>query len=663
MSTESLSATAAQAAFNDLRLPVIWVNDTERPGTLEKDELYVHPSFWAVNAVLAAEGKEPISVEAIVEAGMKYVSTPKGQRVAHPLLMKDLASRAEPFMEFNIEGITNRAVAGATRLAVQIAGLADVYHRTQVEPNYLEQFRAVVASGDAVAIHHFFLRGWIGCIDKETAPNPLDCNPVPGGTRTKNGVWYPADWTEKDLVFLREHYPWPTPELKRMAFSPHSRIVEKPARPVCEDRSFTYQGQEYQVQSLTSVERLRVVGGLMAAQYDEAARVIQRSDAAFARMLRSQATYLRSPAVFADRATDELWVKTDHANLTLVAARTETYGMFGSPFEDKATMQGTVAFNDPVLSKFLGGVAKKIPAMERALAELWTSRGHTPPFDFKPKPIPPLRYVHLIFGGGIGNSVDYVGGGFILPNSGHYETDVPADKMHHRIILYGTIMASRVEGQGLPVARVLFDDEAILGLEAVVRDPLGMALFANAHENAHATGVHVSEDLYGLWHSGGSNHAIAAGFEEGKADASGLFYLPRYVDLGLMTPEQKTIAYYAYFGNLLRNLFLLNDTHGLGAAYHWQLLTQPHYGVVVKGADGPYRFDWKRLEQMMPDFVKEYQDLMASRDLSRVRAFHDEALSNVGAETDIGRAVTRAKAAGGPKMHRPYYVVYGYETR
>lgn len=320
-----------------------------------------------------------------------------------------------------------------------------------------------------------------------------------------------------------------------------------------------------------------------------------------------------------------------------------------------------MALNNRSLSDFLGKVVGMIPDAEKALAALWTATGETPPFDLKPKPIPPMRYVNLIFGGGIGNSVDYVSGGFVLPNPGHYATEIPEEQMPRRIILYGTVMASRVEGQGLPVARVLFDAETIRGLEAVVKDPIGMALFANTHEIAHATGARIPEEIYGLWNSGGNNHSIAAGFEEGKADANGLFYLPLYVQKGLLTKQQKTTAYYGYFGNVLRNVFLLNDPHGLGSAYHWHLLTQPRYNVITKGADGKYRFDISQLEKVMPAFVKEYQEIMASKDVPRVIALHEAALASVGPDTDIGKAVATVKTAGGPKMHRPYYIVRNYQ--
>lgn len=341
MSTPDLNVTPAQTAFNDLRLPVLWIKDEKNPGTLDKDEIYVHPSFVAVNAVLKAEGKPPIPVEQIIAAGLKFINTPEEQRVRHPLLTKDLATRAEPFMDFDIRSIGDRAVAAATRLSVEIAALGDVYHRTQVEPKYVEQLRAVVESGDAQRIHHYFLRGWIGCIDKDTAANPLDCNPVPGGTRSTNGVWYPPDWTKEDIAHLQKEYVWKSPALKRAVFSPHSRVVEvtgERATQLLPADVFAYKGRTWHVLPLRSVERLRWIGNMMGTREELAAAVLQSSAAPFAAMLRSQSTYLRSDNLFGDLATDTEWVNVNHPSLTTVFARTETYGMFGSPFEDKATM-------------------------------------------------------------------------------------------------------------------------------------------------------------------------------------------------------------------------------------------------------------------------------------------------------------------------------------
>ncbi len=661
MAHPDLNATSAQTAFNDLRLPVLWIEDEKNPGKLDTDEIYVHPSFWAANEVLKAEGKKPIPVEKIIAAGLKYIKTPKGKQVRHPLLTKDLATRAEPIMDFDVASIADVALAEATRLAVQNAALADVYHRTQVEPQYLEQLRAVVETGDAQKIHHFFLRGWIGCIDKDTSADPLACNPVPNGKRTPNGVWYPAEWTQATIETLQKQFAWPSPELKRAALSPHSRIVktDTPSNP---SNAFQFEGAQYEVLPLDTVSRLRLIDGMQAERTERQAQLLEPTNPAYAGMLRSQAAYLRGSALFADLAVDRAWVTVNHPQLTTVNARTEKYAMFGSPFETKATMQGTVALNDESLSDFLGRVVSMIPFAEQSLAALWTAKGEMPPFDFKPKPIPPMRYVNLIFGGGIGNSVDYVSGGFILPNPGQYSTEIPEADLTRRIILYGTVMASRVEGQGLPVARLLFDETTVRGLESVVKDPIGMALFANTHEIAHATGVRNAEEVYGLWKSGGSNHSIAVGLEEGKADANGLFYLPLYEQKGMLTTQQKVTAYYGYFGNVLRNVFLMNDTHALGGAYHWHLGTQARYNFIVKGTDGIYRFDIPQAERVMPAFVKEYQELMASKDVPRVTAFHEASLASVGPDTDIGKAIAQAKALGGPKMHRPYYIVRNYRA-
>lgn len=671
MAVLNLALSSNQTAFNNQRGPVLWGHEGHDLAVFTPDKAWVHPTLMAANTVLAAQGKPTIDPVGIANATMSYVNAPKAQRPWHPTLVEDLATRREPFATFDLATVADPAEQTALRELVAAAGFADLYYKVQVEPDFLPQLAAVVAMGDPVLLHHFWFRGHLGSIDPGNGHHAFDF--VPGGTRTVNGIWWPADWTAKDIAALRHpDFPWSSDLVRRQVFSPHSRIVEVPLlTPIERDSSpytcglscFDYNGRRYQVVSLNSDPTIRLIAEMMAEHIDRAADALLHSAADYAHMLREIAAGFRSDELFANFDRDMRWVHANHPRLSATFTRGENYAGYGDRFGVKSVMEAVVAYNDPAVAAVAGAVRELVPATHDRLVALWTTADEKPPFDLTTPPYPAIEALNPVFVGGCANSAVAVFGGSTLPNPHQYEKDIPPNKIGKRIVLLANIVRLRVANQGLPLARAVFDETTVQRMERALKNPLAAVLFPLAHEIAHNDGVKLDNDTiaaYGYDRPAGEPISLAQGMEEGKADLNGVFNLPFYFrTLGelLISSEDMHDAVYIYLGNLLRNLLIgpTND-HGVGAVYHWRRLQE---AGVISFSGGAYHFNLSSLLAGAGGLTKDYQDLMGSKDAARVQAWHREAMAMVGPDTPIGRGAARVKADGGPSMDRPYYVVMG----
>ncbi len=662
----ALTHTTLRADVNALRLPVRLPEHA--PGSTEAihpTDVIVSPAFTAANAVLSALQRAPIDPGAVLTAGITYCQMSDERRPQHALLTRDLATRGEPIAEFDLATIADPALRSAISELIFAAALGDVYARVQVEPQYLEQLRTVIATGDAVRIHHYWLRGRIGAMAPVAGEEALACNPVPGGERTRNGIWWPADWTSEDIEHLKTSYQWSSELLQRQVFSPHSRIREISIdESMQEDRlCFGYKGHLYSVEPLNSDPTLRTIAQLMAKRIERAADLLAQSAAEYAGMLRSMADDLRSTALFADFAHDQRWATVGHPNLSVVIGRTEHNAVYGDPFGIKAPMRTMIGYKDASNRAMFDQLRVLAPQAHARLVALWTAAGTwtPPPFSVEAPPVPAVESVSILFAGGSGNAADKVPAGFNIPNPGQYFEAIPERDMRKRLLLFQQILELRLRNQGLPLARALFDSTVVQKLEAAINNVHAQHLMTLAHELAHSSGVKLDlePDVVAAYGHDGANHttSVASAMEEEKADMIGQFHLAWYAALGVVTEADQQDALSLFLGNLLHNLLIgPTNIHSLGAVYQWNLLLE--YGI-VSYADGAYHFDEDLFWSTVPQMTKDFSDLMGSRDAARVRAWSRQAMEEMDPNTEIAKAIARVREAGGPVLQHPYYVVKG----
>ena len=70
----TLASTVPQMRYNNLRLPVIWIDDAQNPNTFDPNEQYVHPNLVAINEFLDVKHTPRIEPAQFVQAGLKYLS-------------------------------------------------------------------------------------------------------------------------------------------------------------------------------------------------------------------------------------------------------------------------------------------------------------------------------------------------------------------------------------------------------------------------------------------------------------------------------------------------------------------------------------------------------------------------------------------------------------
>lgn len=660
MNPLQLRANPIQTAFNNLALPIIWIGDSPRNAAntnVQSSDILVHPYLSAINEYQRHIGKPTIDPIAMAANGMEYVqSRNDGTSIQHPILARDMATRGQPIYQFDSNILPEGAYRDATKVLVQAVGLAELYYHMQVEPKYVEQLRLVAATGDVEKLQHFWLRGHLGDIETKISNNQTAGIVLPEETRTHNGIWWPAEFTKDDIESLREA-PWEDPLLKRKIFSTESRIIPASAN---EPDSFLHNGKYYKPASLNTCEELKIVGAMIADRLIRAAEILQNVDPEYSEMLKGRARHITSDDLFRSLDDDLLWSKASNEFLSFSLGRQETYAMFGDPFGIKSHMQASLGYIDPAQLSFVVGVVELMPKAHEALLALWNDNENIP-FNTEQRPVPSVEIVNLIISGGIVNGTSYVPGGFNQPNLDGYETEVTESEAPKRLVLFAQIMQQRITSVGLPVANNAFDAETVAKISNEGISLRALIAAVESHEIAHSLGVPIDESMQVF----GTNRFStlknlygekrATSWEEGKADLIGMYNSLLYTKEGKLSEDELHATSYAYLGSMLRAIYLgENDEHGLGSIYNWALLIK--HGV-IKENSGKLHFNLENFLEVLPAMSKEYLEMYGSANTYLIEEFHAHAMAQVANDTIIGKAVAKAKTAGGPSDNRPYYVV------
>jgi hypothetical protein len=667
----SFAEISRQDAFNGLRLPVIWISDKQNPGVIDRGEIYVSPELLAINAYFREAGEPPISISKLIEKGLAWLKS--DSHSSHGLLAKDLKTRSEPFSTFNLKEISDHKLQRAMAHLVSAIAMATPYYFYSINRQYFEQLRTVFQEGDALQIHHFWLKGGAGCINPGTSSDPavctlLDQEPLPNDF--PQSLWWPGSWRQGDIDALRAQLDGR--EIVRAVFSPRSRIVKaSEVKEGCDPtRQFNFQNEPYCVVSVLTDPRIQTMTNIMTRHLARARTILSKDRDDYATLIRvieTQLDDLRHSDIFANYHRDLVWINAIESQVSFTLWDAENYQMFGNPFGIKNMLMGIVGIKDANLTTFARGVIQSNETINAQLLDLWTQFNETPPFNPAPRPNPNVEVVSVVYAGGIGNSATYVLGGFNQPNSNRYSTEIPASDMKKKLALFGQIVKYRILNQGYPIAGVGFSEETADGVHQSTESMLAINVFVLAHEMSHSRGIDSKvqvrdseqkqttlQDHY--IHS--TDGQIAKYLEECKADLQGVWELAFYESKGFISSQTRKNATYVFFGNLLRNL-LANQgksAHGYGSSYTWKLFED--HGVIIE-TGGKLHFDLGALEREIPTIVKEINNIYGSGDRDRVIAFHDGARAGVGENTLIGKAVQEVEKLGIPGVDKPWYIVEG----
>jgi len=642
--------------FHLLGLPMVLRTDGGGSLTCGQHRFSVQPGLTALNTFLAEENQRPIPLHDIAKAGLRGIDWTTSR---NSLLARDLATRGRPVFHFDLS-----QAEAADRPALQhlfgAASLMDVFHRLQVEPNFVEQFRAIVDEGNPLAIAHYWMRGYLGALE----PTQHDSSQVaaavlPGANRTPNGVWWPDHFTQADINALRKNL---SADLKAKVFAPMSMLVA--AREGDTD-AFLHQDVWYKPAHLGSHPDLELLGKMMADRINLAAAELFSTHTDFAHMLAGRAEAVRGAHFFADRHADVAWVTQHHPRISFAAGPGENAPKYGDPFGVKYSHFALVGYSP---SKAQAAIAQKMLQLREAanerLVALWTANGEVAPFPTGVRPGPEIDIVNAVFPFGHANSASYVASGFTRPNADLYEGNLTNGDVQNRLVLLAQIMRSRVENQALPMAKALFGEVFAAKLERMLTDN-AYTIFTLAHELAHNDGVDQNakisipsfDDPISIADAV-NNIRLVMGFEEGKADIMGASRLWWYHEQGAFDEADLRGAQALYLLSLLRNLYMdPPEIHATGARYQWKLLVDA--GVVdFSNTDNP--FDFEKLEHVLPALVKAYTELYGSGDNGRLMAHHEAALA-LCSSGEVGEAKAKLEADAYPKMDNPLLVLDGIE--
>ena len=650
--------------FNELYLPIQWLSDVKNPGKLDGNELWV-PTLKAYNAYCQKQGLPTVDPEKIAQDALTYLQLPESQQVNHPLLTKDLASRRMIPFQFDLSSIPAGPKKEAMKELIKVVALSDLYHKVAMDPNYARQMQSLVKHiekkpGDLQRLQHFWFSGGSKCIsDKDEKCSAVDGLSVP---KDINGVWWPEGLTKADADHLFKEYKWSSGELKQKVFTPGSRVV------TCKEGdkdAFTYKGKWYRPVSMNTSPEIKILANMMADHLKEASAILKDSDPGLSLLLRKRSDNIRMAPLFGDPELDKTWATLKNKEILTSFGNVENYAVLGTPFGMKAAMQGILGYVNPRFQAFVQGIESQMHDGDDRLWALWdSSKGEKFPVEMKHTSMPEVAVVDIVFNGGAFNYPGYIPGGFNQPNYNNYISDVPKEQQKSKLIYFGPVIAARIQNQGVPVAKQVFDTPSIAKLEKVVGDIPSIITFVQAHEVNHSRAITASDkvfvskigdessldDLYG--------HHLGSSMEEGKADLLGLFDLPLYEKAGLITAEQKEMAAWTHFGNLLRNLNLgKKDEHGRGAIMEFYLFCK-HGIVTYDDKTKRYSVDMEKMHANIGDVVKEYLNIYLSFDKERAETFDKEAQTFF-EKSPMYKAVQGVQAAGLPGDNVPYYIVKG----
>lgn len=674
--------------FNELYLPIQWTSDTKNIGVMDADEMWVHPTLQALNAFCGTAGSGCVPVDAgkLADAAIKYLQLPEDQRIKHPLLEKDLASRNRINFKFDLNSIPEGPKRTAITELVKAAALADLYFGLQMDPNYAAQYgdlvdRIVKNPADMMRLKHFAAFGMFKGSECLTVKDEK-CSPFAGLDipTDVNGAHWPKGFTRADIDQLKgepggEHseakeaakpvvaYEWKNQAVRRKVILPGSRIIECKKN---DPDSFEYKGKWYRPVSINDELRIRIVANMMADALGKASEALKTEDPDLSKLLKMRSDDTRQGPIFASPELDKTWATLKTKEFFTAFGRIESYEEADSHFGVKAAMQAIVGYIDPDLQRVFSGIPTIWPDLDQRIWNLWENKGEKFPFEKRHDTPSLTNIVGLVMNGGAGNSPGYVMGGFNQPNGDGYEVDIPPDQQHHKLVLFGSVCAARVANQGLPVARMIGDEEMVKGLEKVIEEVTPVVIFAQAHEVSHGHTFRSSDEVDVPWLGKKTSldtvygEALGNAYEEAKGDMLAMFDIGGYAEKGLITEDQQETAIWGCLGNMLRNFVLgPENTHGRGAVMEFYLMNK-HGAIKFDESSGRYHVDMERMKSVAGDMAKEFMDVYFTFDAVRASELDKKAAEFL-ANSPMGKTVARVKAAGLPGDNLPYYQVENFE--
>jgi hypothetical protein len=458
-------------------------------------------------------------------------------------------------------------------------------------------------------------------------------------------------------------YEWQDDSVKRKVLTPGSCIVEAKKN---EPDSFLFKDKWYRAVSINHFQTIKVAGEMIANHIEKAGNIIENVNPALGVLLRKKAEFIRTAPIFGDLDLDKLWVEVNDKNLIFSFGSIESYEAIGSPDRIKAVMEGLVAYADLQLQNFIDDAKRATPMIDEEFWRLWESSGEEFPIEKQSTNPPDAMLVKVIFSSGSANSAGYVGGGFSLPNYNNYSYDVSGEDLKSKSVLYGDIMTARVRFQGLPIARLAFDDRTVKALEKSIDDVKPISIFCYAHEENHNRPIatvpvyvkSLDKKISFEGAIGEGDMSLAYAMEEGAADLLGLFELAVLNKKGLLNDEQMKTIYYAYLGSLLRDLNLgEDDEHVRGSIMEFRLLAD-HGVVTYDQVANKYGFDLKKMSESIPAIAKQIMDVYFTFDKAQLEQF-DKKARDFFDGSPIKRFAEQARQTGMPSENLPYYRVEG----
>lgn len=659
----SPDTTAAQRVFNTIGLPVTMRSDSQGTHVQQGHSFSPEPGLVALNRYLENTGRNPIDINRMIEPALIGLQPPAAA------LQRDLATRSRPFFHFNLNDVTHAQDKEVLDHLLSAAALMDTFYRIQVEPQFISQFQAVVEQGNPYAVAHFWMRGHLGAIEAGiNDSDEIQRHTFPEGQRNLNGVWWPDDFTIEDIQSIEGQL---SGELKRKVFGPLSRLIEASAD---EEDVFEHNGKLYRPAPLNSHPELNLIGQFASNHIQLAANLLRADYPEFAAMLDGRSRAIFGAELFSDFQDDQLWVGTHHPRISFAVGPGERSKKYGNPFGYKYLFYGLVGYSADAKS---GTFADQMMALTKQaherLVQLWRSHGEEPPFATGERVSPVLDLVEKAFPFGHNRSAAYVAAGFNRPNNDVYSHVVARKDMATRLVLLNEVMKSRLQGQGLPMAREVFGDSFAQKLESMLTDS-GMIASVLAHEIAHSDAVDqnvpihipgydqpisIEEALSDSIQAEDGIHPVrlVMGYEEGKADILGVERLAWYQEQGVLSESDRQSALATYILSLLRNFYIgAPEIHALGAIYQWKFLVDA--GVIdLSNKNKPV--DFEMLEQKLPDLVKSFNELYGQGIKDDMLAHHRESLALI-ENSSIGAAKAKLEQRGVPKMDNPRIVLDGW---
>ena len=521
-----------EAAWN-MGLYLRWEKDENKNQKVEVDEVtpYAHTKdlFTKENAqkmidlVLQGAGETHLGVvrspEYIKEldAKIKGAGTKEEKRLA--LRDRDMAYRSWATHEIDFSKSNRGEQQAAWILLYEVFPAVEAIHALQSDPNNLNYFNEVAATGNFNDLLHLWNSGGPWC---QEITDPFCNSDIHFPKREPNAGMWPKHFTGKDVAFIDK--------------APLSPLTKEILKSNFVDRYL--EGKQLAWRPLNAnpayVPYLQVITeGLRKAAK------LEGIDPTLKTFFETRANE------FQDRINPYPFYNGDLAWVAVKGGLDVTLGFYevdDSPLGMTAILQGYVGPVD-AKSEGLGLKFQQLaPDMEgevaKGLGKDYTAR------DFS-KGLPPLRFANLVGNGD--PRVKYVPGGYYLPNVPPY-----GDTGVYKKVFALNHQSARLDYVMQPMGDiVIHPSQRNVGKE-------DFSHFVVAHENAHGVGPEVGQINLA--------QPLRGALEEAKADQEGIASLPLAVKKGLLTQSEADKAVVAMVYGLLRGLsYGMSDHHGIGS--------------------------------------------------------------------------------------------------